>query len=344
MTGFRNIFRNISAKAAGKAAIAVTGAAAACCMTGCDVHEFPYDRATVDVVVTVHHDLPWTSIDYTYEEGRANLSRDGSSETGRGQLWTARYIFRAYPRGERGTSYREFTMSSDDLTLADFDITLPLPAGDWDICVWQDLVSDAEQPPYYNVDDFAAITYNMPYRGDTDRRDAFEGTTSVSVRATYDSDAEERARIDMERPMARYVFIATDYDLFTTGMSKGEDDSDFSIYASYPLFMPAVYNMFTSKILDSWRGVSYRAHITPLNEKEAVIAIDYVFMNHHESGAQVLLGLTDPRGATTAITPTVTVPLQRGQTTYVRGKFLTNTVGNGIDIDFSFSGDINIEL
>ena len=52
MTGFRNIFRNISATAVCKAATAVTGVAAACCMTGCDVHEFPYDRATVNVVAT----------------------------------------------------------------------------------------------------------------------------------------------------------------------------------------------------------------------------------------------------------------------------------------------------
>ncbi len=312
------------------------------------VHEFPENRETVDVVLTVHHDLPWTFYTYEYDSRsrRMSVSRgDDNRAADREVKWSARYVFRAYPEGVHGDVYKQFEFVSDDLELKDFTYTLQLPPGEWEICAWQDFVSDEVQPPFYDIKKFDAITYNEPYRGDTDRREAFEGFANVSVRSTYESAVTEYASMTMERPMARYIFIATDYaDFSADASSKGEDEDDYSVLALYPMFMPSVYNMFTSKIIDSWRAVSYTGQIRPISDTEAIIAIDYVFMNHHESGAQVQLGLTSPNGRTTALTPTLTVPLQRGQTTYVRGKFLTTKVGGGVEVDFSFDNDINIKI
>lgn len=323
-------------------AFMLTLTAAMATLSSC-VHEFPRDRETVDVALTIHHELPWTFYDYWWQEsGRRNASR--ADDTRAEADWRAAYVIRAYPADETAVPYAEWRFSRTDLTLADFSTTLPLPPGVWDLYAWQDFAEEG-QTAFYDVERFSAVTYNRPYRGDTDRREAFEGKTRVSVRSTYDGAVSEQASIDMERPMGRFIFIATDYDIFSAeAESKGHDDSDYSIICAYPLFMPSVYNMFTHKITDSWRGMSFRAKITPISRTEAIIAIDYVFMNHHESGAQVQLGIESPDKRITALSSTITVPMKRGQTTYVRAPFLTTSVGSGLDIDFSFDDDINIEI
>lgn len=311
------------------------------------VHEWPeQDNDKVKVCLKVRHDLTWTEYEYALDAA----ARSGSSD------WKAQYVFHVYRAGDFSAPVSREVLLSDDLSLADFDMALELPSGEWDIYVWQDLVSDG-RTPYYDTSDFSHITYLKPYRGDTDRRDAFEGHVSVSVPSTVEAGASLASDITLERPTAKYVFIATDFDEFCAETLRKEQAAgtlgapakaptleDFSVIARYPLFMPGVYDMFDARVSDSFTGISYDASIRPIDDDEAVIASDYVFMNHHNSGVQVQLSLKSPSGDIAPLTATVTVPLLRGQITYVRGKFLTASVGSGLDIDFSFSDDINIKI
>ena len=103
--------------------------------------------------------------------------------------------------------------------------------------------------------------------------------------------------------------------------------------------------MFTKQIVDSATGMSYLSPITPLGDDEAMVAFDHVLMNDRDNAAQVQLLLHTPDGSVRALTGTLTVPLRRGQTTYVRGDFLTvKGGGGGISIDTSFSGEFNIQI
>lgn len=320
------------------------------------VHEWPEAGVKTGLRLTVRHDKEWTDYDYDTEGTRAE------------ETWKARYVFRVYSRGMRTYPVLELTEMRDDLSLADFTAEFSLPEGNWDIYVWQDFVEQRADRDviFHDVTDFSAITYTDPYVGDTDRRDTFEGMVSVDVESSIDIDYQPEATINMTRPVAKYVFIATDFDKFlrelqTRGSDKpvetayptwgefGESERNelmqgYSVVGLYPFFMPAVYNTFTRKVIDSRRSVSYSARIRPIDDKHAAIAMDYVHLDPIPGSAQVSLGLRQPNGEILQMTGTITIPLKRSQCTYIYGPFLTTEVGSGIDIDFSFSGDFNIKI
>lgn len=324
-------------------------AASAMLLSSC-VHEFPEFSQEIGVQLTFHHELGWTEYDYLID----SRTRSAGSEH------QPRYTLFIYPEGSTTAPAYTHTFYTDDKSLKDFTTTIALPPGRWDIHVWQDH-KPADDMPYYNIDDLSAITYTLPYYGDIEEREAFEGKVTVEVPETYEENVSVSGTVNMARPMGRYVFIATDFEKFYNetltrydrkkvswkelpAYQKEEILKGYSIVALYPYYMPSTYNYFTQRVTDSSTGMRYDASLTPLNEHEAKVASDHVFMNHHESGTQVQLGLKTPDGQLLQLTDVITVPMKRGQTTYVRGKFLTAGLGNGLDIDFDFSGDINIEI
>ncbi len=320
------------------------------------VHEVPALNENISVKLKIKHDLTWEETDY-YTPNYASARNSKASDEG----WSARYIINLYPRNTTTVPVKTIVVERPDLTLADFVLDVTIPAGDWDIYVWQDFVNPDVVPPYYDVANFGSITYSAPYRGDTDKRDAFEGFIALDVPKTIDSDFCVTGEIVLERPLAKYVFIATDFEKFyneslsrwnipiaapawdaLSEMQKDNALKQYSIVAKYAWYMPAVYDIFTGKVTDSWSNMYYDADIKPLNNHEAAIAMDYVMINHMESGAQVQLGMRTPDGQLIGLTSTITVPLKRGQITYVRGDFLTASTGSGLEVDFSFSDNIDI--
>lgn len=322
------------------------------------VHEFPEINNSLNVRLKISHYTDWTEFDYFID----NLPDTRKTRTGDNNTWRAQYVVAVYAKGTTSTPVQRYSFTREDLTLSDFETELSLPVGEWDIYVWQDFVNQNVDPAYYNSSDFKAITYEKPYRGDTNMRDAFEGKTSVKVPETIEADYVVTGEIEMERPLAKYVFIATDFEEFyndsmtrfqlpveknassdpNSVAQQRESLTGFSVVAKYPWYMPAVYDMFSQKVTDSWTGMYYDALINPISNTEAVIASDYVFINHHESGAQVQLGMRTPDDAIIGLTSTINVPLLRGRITYVRGRFLTASTGSGLEIDFSFSGSFDI--
>lgn len=325
-------------------------------LSGC-VHEWPEEFAQVNCKVTIKHDLNWTEYDFNVATRRNNTVTKASR-------WQAKYIFKAFPEGETKGEVFSQVIFSDDLTLAPFTADLNIPEGDWDLYIWQDLV-DENGKSFYNTDNFAAITYNKPYVGNSNERDAFQGMVTVHIPRTYNADQIVEVETTLTRPLAKYVFIATDFDKFITetvksgnylpvldGMKWEQLNAEqrkellkgYSVVTAYPYFMPSVFNEFTQKITDSARGMSYEGSITPISANEAVIAFDYTMINHRESGVEVQIGLRTPDGKLVALTSIISVPIKRSQITYVRGNFLTSNAGSGIDIDFSFGGDFNIPI
>lgn len=316
-------------------------------LTSC-VHEFPECTPRRTTKLTITHLTKWTELDFHHS------TRSGAD--------LVRYIINVYSDSESLTPAYTFTRFSTDMSLAPFDTEIDIPSGDWVIRVWSDYMVNGKT--FYDASDFSAVTYTQPYTGDTDLRDAFEGKTIIKVGKSSSTDAVTDGKVELERPFARYVFVATDFNRFyeetllpvlKNDASQGDKSSpvsasknvllrEYRIKGIYPLFMPSVYNILRTRPVDSQRGVVYDAIIEPLDNDNAKLALDYVFVNSKETTAQVQLQMTTPAGNTTVLCPTISVPLKRGQTTYVYGDFLTNSVGGGIDIDFDFSGDINIEL
>lgn len=306
-------------------------------LSGC-VHEFPDAKERVDVLLEVVHEDTWEEQDYDFDGSRVK-----SAESRSGAQWESRYTFRCYPSGTTAIHSHEFKEVRVGCGTDDFIAGLSLPVGTWDIYVWRELRNDDERA-HYDISDFRSITHVDPYRGHSDYRDCFEGMVTVTIQPTIEADAVVHGKVVMRRPMAKYVFIATDYDKYIADEESKGSKGDPDLVGVYPMYMPSTYDMTTKKITDSRMGMSYNAKLQPLNEKEAIVAYDYVMMNDREGGAQVQIGMRQPSGALQALTPNVTVPLKRGRITYVRGRFLTTQVGSGIEIDFTFSDDINIKI
>lgn len=109
--------------------------------------------------------------------------------------------------------------------------------------------------------------------------------------------------------------------------------------------MPSVYNMYSRKIIDSARGVSFETEITPLDDDNAILAFDHVFIGEADNAVQVQIALRMPDGSLHQLTSTVTVPLRRGEVTYVKGDILRVPQGSGgVEIEMDFSGEFNIHI
>lgn len=330
-------------------AVACLGAAF---MSSC-VHQFPEGDDITPVVINVVQETEWLP-DYIMDITRAY-----------GGEVDIRYDFRVYPKGNTTDCIKEFSIYKDDLTRQEYTTYLEMLPGDYDLWCWSDYCEAGDHSPiYYDDSNFANITYIKPYEGDTDLRDTFRGMTSFSVK---DPGMEEPQPVDativLTRPMARYMFIATDLAEFidretTRGklIPNGADPSqipagqrwakltDYKVKVVYPMYMPAVFDNFKNNPIDSWTGISFDCTMLQLNADEARMAMDYVYVNGEESGVQVMMELYDPDGTLIARTNTITVPTKRDRTTIVRGKFLTTLRTDGVGIDPSFDGEFNIEL
>lgn len=303
--------------------------------SGC-VHEFPHIPDAADAVAVnlrLVPDKDWETQDFDPS------TRGDDADVFAADGWQSRYVVKVFAKDSRKFPVEE-CVCYGEVGEEWFDFSVSLNPGEWDIYVWRDFCHPSLS--FHNAERFEAVSYaGDEYHGAHEMREAFEGMVSVNT-VNVSDDGCVVATVPLHRPVAKYVFIATDYSRFCDG--DGDKRDGYSVEGVYPLFMPSVYNMFTKQIVDSETGRSYLCGITPLSEDEAMIAFDHVFMNDRDNAAQVQLLLHDPGGGVRSMTTTLTVPLRRGVTTFVRGDFLTVRSGGGIKIDTSFSGEFNIQL
>lgn len=324
---------------------------AALLLTGC-IHQFPEMEENGDndlryeVTLRLTHDYSWGSSDF--DLGTRSVD-DG---------WQSRYVVRVFLAGSSSIPVYSDEVYADGVNPDDFSLPVSLPKGDWDVYIWKDNVR--EDRMLHNVSDFGSIGYSDEYCGADDRRETLEGIAAIKV----DGDGEHE--VAMCRPQSKYVFVATNFRQFfedvllksdtseemkgkswseLTEMQKEQLLSGYSIVGIYPLFMPSVYNMYSRKIIDSARGVSFETAITPIDDDTAVLAFDHVFIGEADNAVQVQLALKTPEGATYQLTSTVTVPLRRGEITYAKGDILRVPQGSGgVEIEMDFSGEFNIHI
>ena len=129
--------------------------------------------------------------------------------------------------------------------------------------------------------------------------------------------------------------------------SKGEDSravdlSDYRVVFRYTQYMPCSFNVFADRPADAWTGMSFEAEIKVLDDDEAEIGCDFVFINHHETAVVVAVDIYDLEGTHLSSSPPINIPIKRSYLTEVRSEFLTSTMGSGAGIDPDFDGEFNI--
>lgn len=312
------------------------------CLYSCDVHEFPYP---VEIEYTLHLDynteLPLHKVVEYYEDDTKSSTKSSD--------YDIRYIIEATSVSGEYEPQR-FVFSKDDTEELNNKFTLKLMEGEYNFKVWTDyILSGNNDDLFYNTSRFEDICItDGEYRGSIDLKDAFKGsvTSTLSVENTSDT-------VNMMRPLAKFNFISTDIDKFISKVAElmptndGEtkiDLNDYTIVFAYQGFVPSSFNLNTDKPADSKTNIAFKSKINALNNNEAELGFDYVFVHDYESYVTVAIGVYDNEGNLMSQFKPVEVPLMRSKLTTVKGNFLTAETGGSVGILPDFEGDFNIEI
>lgn len=330
-------------------------------LASCDVHEFPEQPESpknVALRLKLHYETDMPQWEYPITEARTVIHSKSVQTTGE-----MRYIIRLYPltKSSRSEASQEFVFTRNVADGYDAEFTLDVPAGSYTVMVWSDLTENTGGSyRFYDAGDFSQIVLQGDHEGNNDYRDAFRGTQELTLAADIMEKAPETVEIEMVRPMAKFEFVATDVEAFIdkeveAALSRGEnvpedapsrgiDIEDYKVVFHYVGFMPNTFNMFTDKPSDSVTGVSFPGRISRLDNGEASLGFDYVFVNGVESAVSVQVGIYDKDGNRLSMTNPITVPLRRSKHTLLKGEFLMQNASGGVSIDPSYNGDHNIIL
>lgn len=240
-----------------------------------------------------------------------------------------RYIIAAVPVNGGDVVKNEFTQKISDSYNGAFNIEL-LP-GSYDLMVWADFqIPDSTY--HYNATNFKEITFQGEYAACTDTRDAFRGKGDLTLEI-------ESAPVDytilMERPLAKYEFIAIDLKEFPTAEK---------VVINYSGFLPDTYNMYMDKPSDSAVNMSYESDLPKISDSEISLGYDYVFINGKQSAITVQMKLYDGDKNEVGLSDVMNIPLKRSHHTVVKGRFFTATNAGNISFDSDFEGNHIIEM
>lgn len=364
---------------------------------GCDVHEFPETPEMVPVVLHLEYE---TELPVYKEITVGTKSREqyrGGTKAQEKDL-DLRYIVKVYGAGQgedNREEYASMVFTKPAGGALDTDVRMSLPVGEWRFLVWTDYVKKGSaEDTYYNTGDYREIIIKdrNPFIGSSGWKDAFRGDRTAEVKrirkrnGTLDASralegaVEDRITVKMARPLAKYTFIATDYDRFrtavlamlakieaerkaqdeaarATGTGASTDDDtksgggtkvfnpdDYKVVIRYSGFFPCSYNMFTGKPADAWTEIRFDSDLLAIDSNEASLGFDYVFINGSETSVDVVIEVYDNEENLLSATNPVTVPLTRGKHTIVRGEFLTSMASGGVGIDPGFDGEFNLKI
>ena len=328
---------------------------AALMLCGCPVHQWPVQRNASVISLRYEPDFwLWEHlydpkagvVEELYPDGGVDADHPGttvrySGVADHGQM---RYVVRAYEPGRRDVPVREetFLRSATEGYDCDFQMT-DLPAGDYELVVWSDLLETENDAPFYDDADFHRIAFrDGDYLACTDMRDAYRGL-APAVRG------DETVLVPMRRPMAKFEFVTTDLSEFLdreTERRKLETRAradEYAVVFSYSSFLPSAYSAFDDELVDAATGVQFRSALTVTGEGEASMGFDYVFINDiAKAEVEVRVTVFDTDGVQVAQSQPIMVPLRRNWHTLLRGAFLTFNARGGVTVDPDFDGDYNI--
>ncbi len=312
------------------------------------VHEFPEIPQRRDVSLLIRHELPWSL--FYFDLPARSVGDVGGCHVG--------YNMEIYPHGSTEVCIEKMRFVTDDVSLSDFTRKVNMPAGHYDVWIWSDYVDpDTGASLFYNSEDFNAITLIEPYRGDTYRKDAFQGVVEVYVPSTDEEEVNVEAEITLRRPLTGYAFIANDVkefiehetrrlgpEKFAPAMAPSINLRNYTARITYTGYIPDTYSVFRNKPIDSMSGVSFSGPIEVMESGDVLLAFDTAFINGEESTLTMTLEVFDDRGEQVAAMPGIIIPTKRNRATIVEAPFLTTKAKGGVSIDTSFTNDFNIKL
>lgn len=278
----------------------------------------------------------------------------------------SRHIIRIYGQDRVEVASVLVTDEADNATVTRSH-SFRLVPGKYTAVCWTDYASEGDTDWHYDTSGFPDVelryetdTDGYPvHRGNTPWRDAYNGSRCFTVCAdgttAYDdgSATGTTVPVEMRRPLARFLFEATDLEEFADAHSlsipSSRHDDPFPGYTitfRYADYMPSTFSVSADAPTDSRIGASFLGEPRPASTTGTVeIGSDFVFVHPLETAVNVAMEVRNKTtGNTVARAGPFTVPLFRNRLTIVRGRFLTSTSGQGAVIDPGFAGEYNIEV
>jgi hypothetical protein len=239
---------------------------------------------------------------------------------------------------------------------------------------WADYVdNDSLSDKFYLTGDFAKVDIardadGKHIIGNNEYRDAFNGHVDVEVLPVYETDVPPvEGHIEMKRPLAKFEFITDDLDEFVArvlekkaleAQASGEvlpeealkpssvDLNEFRIVIRHMGFMPDLFSLLDhtggveGNPIYSTPSVSFESRIQRINQTEASLGFDYVFVNNNESKLKLSVSVYNKNNTLLSSVPDVVIPIKRSKLTTIRGSFMTQSAQGGVGIEPGFEGDI----
>ena len=319
-------------------------------LTSCDVHEWPVLPEFVKLHLKLDYETYMTKWEHIYDGEIVISSNKSEVYDNHREYGKIRYIVRTYAVSERQQSVQDYTQefifTKDIKEGYDHQVTLDIVPGNYKIMVWSDLVESDSHSHFYNATNLSKINLQGEHKCNTDYKDAFRGVGSASLVADIVERKPDTLNVKMERPLAKFEFVTNDLSEFlgkeAQQNTKTVDMDDYRVVFSYVGFMPHTYNLSTDKPVDSSTGVVFESALKKLNETEASMGFDYVFVNNNESSISIQIGIFNNEGVQLSITEPIDVPLKRSHHTIIKGKFIMAEASGGVAINPDFDGDRNL--
>lgn len=302
------------------------------------VHEYPdgegIDPTVIDVNLKLKTSTPLSSSFYEPSHGLP-------------YMWFVVEIykddFKGAPVFKKGIGVKK-----DDNGIATLEIpSRPLHAGKYKVVAWA-MASEKDngQGLGFSFDDLASITYPNGYYGSSNKKECYESRFSMDL-ADKGWFASAEYEETLKTPMAAVQVISTDADVFLQNLARNENVqfSDFSIRWRYGLYSITGYDAKKGIPNKSETGILFTAPIKRLDKTDALLGFDYLFVNGEKSQITLSLDVIDNQtGKVINTFDGITVPLEKGKVTTIKGYYLTTSHNAGTGINPGFNGEINITL
>lgn len=283
-----------------------------------------------------------------------------------------RYVIQAFRLLKSGDFSREaaaeFIITKDDISSLDNTINIEIEEGTYRFYAWADYVpQDSTEDHHFNTGDFNEISLRYEeYIGNTDSKEAFVGNQVVEVKRYAADMPIVSATIVLNRVMAKYNIISSDLRAFIRMMKNrkdkeetkagSEDDinlDDYLIKVTYEpdLFYTAIDLHNSNTPVDGRFGVSYWSKISQINDDEALLGSDLIFIKNEQKGVRASVSVYDKDTTLITIAP-VEIPISKDTVISAAGEILSyveltgeEAAGSeGVGIDPKFEGEFNIKI
>ena len=313
----------------------------------CGVHEWPEPAEYVKLHLKLNYETDITEWKHLYDGTSVieqGLGKTYDNQQGYGEM---RYVVRTYPVSRTQHSMhdptQEFVHTKDVAEVGySHSVTLDVLPGEYEVMVWSDLVESKGDSYYYNVDNFAEIILQGDTLNNSNHRDAFYSKNGITLFPDKLMQGHDTINITMRRSLAKFEIVAN--DLYDFVKKNGEDINQYNVVVQYVGFISNAYSLFTNKPIDSATGEKFKSSLKELNEKEASLGFDYVFLSQQDSKVTIKIGIYKNDGTQVSMTKPIEVPLRLNHHTILTGSFLMQNAKEGINISPGFDGNHNIIL